>query len=228
VANVTIAVVDDHPVLLDGLAAILAGRTGFKLVGRGVRADDALALAERVRPDLLIIDLSLPGNPFEAIQKVREISSGTKVIVFTASTNVDHAVRALESGAWGYIVKGSSANELFEAIDSVLKGHTFITPSFAVQVINALRNAPSRETGSKCVKFSVREDQIVKLLYMGRTNKEIASKLNLSEKTVKHYMTLLMQKLHARNRVEVVMAAQKLGAMPSGTGPASPGGDFLN
>ena len=93
----------------------------------------------------------------------------------------------------------------------MLTGETFITPSFATKVIVALRDASLRKLAARAIKLSIREDQIVKLLLRGRTNKEIANQLNISEKTVKHYMTLLMQKLNVRNRLEVIIAAQKLG-----------------
>ncbi|ODA65936.1 Transcriptional regulatory protein DegU [Methyloligella halotolerans] len=214
----TIAVVDDHPVFLEGLAALLSSRRDLELLARGACANDAVSLAEQYQPDVLVMDLNLPGNALEAIHQVRSSGSSTRVLVFTASTNVNHAVSALESGAWGYVVKGSTAAEFFEAVNCVLQNQTYITPSFAAQVISALR-AASAPDNVKSVKFSVREEQIIQLLYLGRTNKEIANKLDLSEKTVKHYMTLLMQKLHARNRVEVVLAVQKLGAVPPSAQP---------
>ena len=153
----------------------------------------------------------MPGDPFEAIAKIAEFSPLTKVLAFTASAGIDYAVRALEAGVSGYVLKGSTANELSEAIQKVLTGDTFITPSFATKVIVALRDASLRKIAARAIKLSLREDQIIKLLLRGRTNKEIASQLKISEKTVKHYMTLLMQKLNVRNRLEVIIAAQKLG-----------------
>jgi DNA-binding NarL/FixJ family response regulator len=98
VAKNTIAVVDDHPIFLDGLASILAARSDFELLAKGNCADDAVAVTERYHPDVLVMDLGLPGNALEAIQKVRSSSTATRVVVFTASTNVDHAVRAFECG----------------------------------------------------------------------------------------------------------------------------------
>jgi DNA-binding NarL/FixJ family response regulator len=123
---------------------------------------------------------------------------------------VDSAIRALDAGASGYVLKGSSAHELIQAIESVCRGETYITQSFASQVIAGLRNAGLRRAAAEAVRFSIREDQIVRLLLRGLTNKAIAISLKISEKTVKNYMTILMQKLNARNRLEVVIAAQKM------------------
>jgi DNA-binding NarL/FixJ family response regulator len=100
-----------------------------------------------------------------------------------------------------------SAKELIQAVDAVRHGETYITQSFASQVIAALRNTSLRRMAAEAVRFSIREEQIVRLLSRGKTNKEIAVSLKISEKSVKNYMTILMQKLHARDRLEVVIAA---------------------
>jgi DNA-binding NarL/FixJ family response regulator len=139
------------------------------------------------------------------------LSPSTKVVAFTAATGVDPAIRALDSGASGYVLKGSSSRELIEAITAADSGETYITQHFASRVITALRDTSLRRRAAEAVKLSIREQQIVRLLLQGKTNKEIARTILVSEKTVKHYMTLLMQKLQVRNRLEVVIAAQKLG-----------------
>lgn len=210
--NISIAFVDDHPALLEGLTAIFSRRDNYTVVGTGANAQDIVAVAERERPDVLVVDLNIPGDSFAAISRVGEISPSTKKIAFTACVGIECAVRALEAGVNGYVLKGSTSAELTDAIQMVLAGDTFITPSFASKVIVALRNGSVRNgDAGRSIKFSVREDQVVKLLLLGRTNREIALHLRISEKTVKHYMTLLMQKLNARNRLEAIIAAQKLG-----------------
>lgn len=209
--RVSIAFVDDHPVLLGGLAYMFSEIPRFEVLGTGRCATDINELSNK-RPDIILVDLNMPGDAFAAIKRSRETSPPTRIIVFTASAGIDHAVKALEAGATGYVLKGSTDEELIQAIDTVLAGETFITPSFASKVIAALRSSSIRGLAAQKVRLSVREDQIVRLLLIGRTNKEIAMCLKISEKTVKHYMTLLMQKLHARNRVEVVLAVQELGS----------------
>jgi two-component system, NarL family, nitrate/nitrite response regulator NarL len=126
------------------------------------------------------------------------------------ATGVESAIRALDAGASGYVLKGSSTTELLTAIASVQSGETYITQNFANRVIAGLRDASLRRKAVEIVILSIREQQIVRLLMSGKTNKEIAIAIKISEKTVKHYITTLMQKLHVRNRVEVVIAAQKL------------------
>ncbi|MBN7756647.1 response regulator transcription factor [Nitratireductor aquimarinus] len=211
VSRVSVAFIDDHPVLLKGLVGMFASLRRFKVVEQGQCAQDAVSISTSVHPDLLLIDLNMPGDAFGAIRTIQEVAPDTKVLVFTASSGIDHAVRALEAGARGYVLKGSTDEDLFAAIDSIVAGETFITPSLAAKVIASLRNQ-SLERSAQPLKLTVREDQIVRLLLCGRTNKEIALQLQIAEKTVKHYMTTLMQKLNARNRVEVVIAAQKLDA----------------
>lgn len=220
--KISIAFVDDHPILLGGLVSIFSENRRFNVAATGRCASDAIDVLKRAKVDVILLDLNMPGDAFDAIARIRQLSPETHVIAFTASAGIDHAVRALEAGAAGYVLKGSTDEELTQAIEMVLSGGTFITPSFAGKVIGALRSVSLQKTSASKVKLSVREDQIVRLLLLGRTNKEIAQRLHISEKTVKHYMTVLMQKLRARNRVEVVLAVQELTGYTGAVNAASP------
>lgn len=204
----SIAFVDDHPILRQGLVDLFSKNDGYLVVGAGASASDALAIAMEKQPDVIIVDLQMPGNAFDAIARIRMNFPSIVIVAFTASEKVDHAIGALEAGANGYVLKGSTICELTAAIDSAVAGETYVTQSLAGRMIAALRVPPARDVGMP--KLSVREQQIVKLLLDGCTNKAIAARLNISEKTVKHYMTLLMQKLNAPNRLGVVLAAQRL------------------
>jgi DNA-binding NarL/FixJ family response regulator len=133
----------------------------------------------------------------------------TKVVVFTAYCSIDSALKALDAGATGFVLKGSPSSELFEAIDMVMSGQMFVTREYASQVMNGLRDRARKQALNEAIKLNVREQQIVGHLMQARTNREIAAELRISEKTVKHYMTGLMAKLKARNRVEVVIAARQ-------------------
>jgi len=117
----------------------------------------------------------------------------------------------LDAGAMGFVLKGSTLTEMFEATEAVRHGELFITKQYASQVMGGLRNRARQDEINRAIKLSVREKQILEHLMHGRTNREIADSLLLSEKTVKHYMTNMMSKLHARNRVELVIEAQKSG-----------------
>jgi DNA-binding NarL/FixJ family response regulator len=205
---VTIAFVDDHPVLLEGIGAVFGRDRRFNVVASGNSADAARAIFAAHRPDLLFVDLSMPGDIFAAISDITAGQSPTKVVVYTACTAVDLAMQALDSGASAFVVKDSISNELFDAIAVVLRGELFISQGFAGRVLSGMRNRAARASAANAAKLSQREKQVVHLLLEARSNKEIASNLSISEKTVKHYMTSLMTKLNARNRVEVALAAQ--------------------
>lgn len=200
---VSIAFVDDHPTLLEGLRAIFSRRNGYKVVATGGCCNTALDIAVNYKPDIIILDLNMPGNAFECIRRMRNLAPEIKIIAFTASSGINHAIDALQAGASGYVLKGSSLESLTEAIDAVMAGETYITKGFATKVIAALTSPQ----GAK-IKLSAREEQIVALLLESRTNREMAEELHLSEKTIKNYMSLLMQKLKVRNRVGLVMAAR--------------------
>jgi DNA-binding NarL/FixJ family response regulator len=210
--RVSVALVDDHPLMIEAVSSLLLRIEQFDIVATGTSAKDVLEIGIHVCPQIMIVDLGMPGDVYAAISSLTSDACPTKFVAFTASTGVDTAIRALDCGASGYVLKGSRSDELLDAITSVRSGETYITRSFATQVITALRDASLRRRAAVAVKLSIREDQIVRLLLKGKTNKEIAHAINISEKTVKHYMTILMQKLQVRNRLEVVIAAQKLDA----------------
>jgi two-component system, NarL family, nitrate/nitrite response regulator NarL len=210
---VSVAVIDDHPLMIEAISDLLhRARGGFKVVGVGTNASDIVELCERNKPQIAVVDLHMPGGDvYVALANAIKASPSTKIVAFTAATGVDSAIRALDAGASAYVLKGSSTKELLHAITSALSGETYITQSFASRVIAGLRDASLRRKAAEAVMLSIREQQIIRLLMHGKTNKEIAIAIKISEKTVKHYMTALMQKLQVRNRLEVVIAAQRFG-----------------
>ena len=211
-----IGFVDDHPTLLMGMAALFAAYPQFELVGTETSADGAVKLASEERPDVLTMDLSMPGNVEAAISAVLDVSPRTRVIIFTAYADVDLALRALDAGAHGFVLKGRPADDLFEAIEVVRRGTLYISPDFSPRLLAGLRQKTRREREHDAAKLSPREQQLVDALFEAKSNKEIARDLNLTEKTVKHYMTNLMNKLRVKNRLEVVLAVQRLRAHHEG------------
>ena len=208
---ISVAVIDDHPLMIEAISELLQrARCGFKVVGVGSTAHDIIQLCERNKPQVAVVDLAMPGDVYVALANANKLSPSTKFVAYTGSQGIDTAIRALDAGASGYVLKGSRPKELVEAISSVMSGETYITQNFASRVIAGLRDASLRRKAAEVVMLSIRERQIIRLLMNGKTNKEIATAINISEKTVKHYMTALMQKLQVRNRLEVVIAAQKL------------------
>ena len=207
-ARIRVAFVDDHPTLLMGIAALFASDPRCAIVGTGRSAAEAVQLVGLHGPDIVTLDLSMPGDVYAAIRSIAETSPQTRVLIFTAYADVDLALRALDAGAHGFVLKGRPSEELFDAIDTVSRGGLYISPDFSPKLLSGLRNRSRRENGA--IKLSPREQQLVDCLFEGMSNKEIARALELTEKTVKHYMTNLMNKLKVKSRLEVVLAAGKL------------------
>lgn len=208
-SSIRIAFVDDHPTLLRGIAALFSTDARYNIVGTGSSAEEAVALAARSAPDVLILDLSMPGDAFDAIRTIVERGTA-KVVVFTAFANVELALKALDAGAHAFVLKGRPSEDLYAAIESVLSGQLYVSPDFSQQLMAGFRHRTRREKEIQSARLSAREKQLVECLFEAKTNKEIARTLQLSEKTVKHYMTNLMNKLKVKNRLEVVLAAQSL------------------
>ncbi|KFC69673.1 Two component transcriptional regulator, LuxR family [Bosea sp. LC85] len=206
----TISIVDNHPLLLEGVAALVRRKPGLRLSAMGSTVGHIRSITANHRPDAMILDFNMPGDALRAILAVLSDSPATKILVFTASTDTELAIELLDAGVSGFVLKSSSTDELCTAIDAIRRGEVFISPSFAARIIGALNHKPCNKRPTPAPSFSARENQIVRLLSSGKRNREIANALSLSEKTVKGYMTLLMQKLHARNRLEAVIAVQGL------------------
>jgi len=216
---ISVGIVDGHPLIIEGIAMIFSRAQGLQISATGSTAKDLIDISSRLYPNVIITDPSMSGDVYAAIAASIRISPNTKIVAFTAATGVDCAIRALDAGATGYVLKNSSPQELIQAVNSAHLGENYITQSFASQVIAGLRNASLRRVAAQAVRFNIREEQIVRLLLRGKSNKEIAVSLKISVQTVKNYMTILMQKLNARNRLEVVIAAQKMNERDMGDAP---------
>lgn len=210
---VSVALVDDHAILLEGMVSLYSEMDDIEIIGQGESADDALAIVSELRPNVIVVDLNMPGDALAAISSIVRDHPETRIVVFTATESIDLAVKALGLGASGYVLKGSPAGELYKAIKSVNAGGTFIAPAFAPKVISSMKAAKGRQKDQMREDLSPRETDILQLLLLGKTNKEIASSLNLTEITIKHHMTILMQKMNARSRLEVFLAAQRMGTL---------------
>lgn len=212
-----VAFVDDHQVLVEGLVSLYGAKDDLVVVGKGYSAADALRIVADAQPDVLVMDLSMPGDTFAAVEEITARFPQTRIVIFTASTTIQPTIDLLEAGIAGYVLKGSSSSELYEAIRMACRGETFVTPSFATKIIVSMKTAEIRRRSQPApARLHLREEQIVNCLLKGLTNREIGETLNISEKTVKYYMTSLLHKLNVRNRVQLVIAIKnRLG--PKGT-----------
>jgi DNA-binding NarL/FixJ family response regulator len=201
--SIRIGIVDDHPLLREGVANTLKKRTDLEVVEQGANAQDARDIALRVRPDVMLMDVNMPGDVFAAVRFISTELADVKVLMLTVSEAEDDAFLALESGARGYVLKGVSGPDLVQAIRSVARGESYITPAFAEKLLN---NIKKHEAETRKFDLTHREEEVIREVSKGLTNREVAARLLISEKTVKHHMGCVMQKLNARNRVEAVTA----------------------
>lgn len=201
--RIRIAVVDDHPLYRDGVVLTLRSAPDIDIVAEGASALDAVRIGMTHTPDIMLLDVSMHGSGIEAAAEIRQHRETIKLVMLTNSEDAAHVSAALQCGASGYVLKGCSGPELLRIIRSIQNAESYITPALATRLLAqpkpAVVNTPD---------LSLRENQVLQLLSQGLMNKEIASKLRLTEKTVKHYMTVLMQKLQVRNRVEAVLVAR--------------------
>lgn len=199
---------DDHPIFRDGLVKSIESTSEFDVVGVGESADDAVRLVEQHKPDLALLDVSMPGNGIEAARKIAALETDTKVVMLTVSEDDDDVMNAINSGAKGYVLKGVSASELRNILANIAKGSAHISPALAARVLQAM-NGSRKDADQKPIdQLTARETQILKQVAKGKSNREIAESFALQEKTVKHYMTTIMSKLHAKNRVEAAIQAR--------------------
>lgn len=206
--HVTVTISDDHPIFLQGVSDVLSRHSDIEVVGEATSAPSSLELVAERKPDVAILDLSMPGDVFEAITEIARGSSGTRTLVYTAYCSVDSAVKALDAGATGFVLKSDPVQELVYAVRESAKSQLVISRRFSAEVLKAMHMRLQSAPEDHFKSLSVREKQIVGQLMLGHTNKEIARTLGLTEQTVKHYMTDLMQKIDARNRVDIVIATR--------------------
>jgi DNA-binding NarL/FixJ family response regulator len=205
---IRILVVDDHPIVREGLVAVLEDQSEFQVVGAVKSAEEALARAASLRPDVILLDLELPGmSGIEAIARLTQASGG-QVIVFTAYETDERVFGAIQSGAKGYLLKGASVEEIARAIEAVHGGGCYLEARVAAKVV-AQVGSPRRASGL----LSEREGQVLRRVAEGLSNKQIAHALGITERTVKFHLTSLFTKLDAENRAQLVAHAVQRGLL---------------
>jgi two-component system, NarL family, nitrate/nitrite response regulator NarL len=209
--GIRLAVIDDHPLMRKGIVQTLANSTDIAVIGEGGSADDAVELAERLLPDVMLIDINMDGGGLNALKRIAASCPAVACIVITVREDEETVSQALRVGARGYVLKGIGGSDLADTIRAIHQGEVYITPSLAARLLTI--GKPKLEGAAiSQARFDVltaREDEILKLIAKGMINKEIGAALDISEKTVKHYVTNILQKLQVRNRVEAALLAKQ-------------------
>lgn len=204
---IRILITDDHPLFREGVATTLDNLPEFQIVGQAETVEETLKLVATLLPDVVLLDINLPGDSgISAATKISSAYPVVNIIMLTASEDEDDLLKALKAGASGYIIKGVHAKELVNAVLSVVEGGTYISKGLASTLLFELTQPKDPDP---ITDLSEREEQILQLVAEGLTNREIGESLHLAEKTIKHYMTNVLQKLHVRSRVEAALIIQK-------------------
>jgi two-component system NarL family response regulator len=201
---ITVMIVDDHPVVREGLNAILSCQEDLRIVGEAGTGEEAIALYFRLRPQVVLMDLGLPDmSGSEAIRRICEKSSDARIVVLTILSGDEEVYRALEAGAHGYLLKDMVRQELVRAIHEVHAGRRYIPAEVGARLAE----------GFPRPQLSPREVEVLQLVATGLRNKEIAGNLDLSEATVNAHVKHILSKLNAADRTEAVMAALRRGIL---------------
>jgi two-component system, NarL family, nitrate/nitrite response regulator NarL len=203
---IRVAVVDDHPLFREGVVHMLKGIDGIEVVAEGATAADAVKIAQEQAPNVMLLDLNITGGGIEAAQNVARANPETQVIMLTVSEDEEHVASALRAGVRGYILKGSSGPELVRVVQAIASGNSYVAPNLAARLL--AKKKERIDTDEDLDDLTAREAEVVAFLRRGMSNKEIARAFNCTERTVKHHMTNIMQKLNVRNRVQVALRYQ--------------------
>jgi two-component system, NarL family, nitrate/nitrite response regulator NarL len=206
--SIRVAVVDDHPLYREGIIATLKREDDFLIVGQGSCAEDAVRVVRDEKPDIALLDINMPGDGLVAARRLLEAGATSKIVLLTVSEDAQLVSSAMQSGVCGYIVKGVTGPELAGIIREIHGGARYVSPALAARILSQQAAAMVVPKPNNLLSsLTHREAQVIVQVARGLTNKEVARVLTLNEKTVKHYMTSIMQKLQARNRTEVVLIA---------------------
>jgi two-component system, NarL family, nitrate/nitrite response regulator NarL len=208
---IRVAIIDDHPLMRKGIVQALCSEPDLDIVGEGGSADDAVALAERLLPDVMLIDINMEGGGLNALKRIANSCPAVACIVITVREDEETVSQALRVGARGYMLKGIGGSELAATIRAINQGEVYITPSLAARLlmIGTTKHDAVNSSQARFDVLTAREDEILRLIAKGMINKEIGTVLDISEKTVKHYVTNILQKLQVRNRVEAALLARQ-------------------
>ncbi len=216
---IRVLVADDHPVFRQGLRRLLDTAGDIEVVGESATGDEALRLVEDLAPDVVLLDVMMPGmSGIEVARVIRATSPRTRVIILTVHTDEEFLFEAIKAGAMGYLLKDGSSDELLRAVHVVAQGEGLLAPAMAAKVFREFSRATaSKDLAPVLTPLTPREVQILKHVTGGLANKEIAHTLGISERTVKNHLSNIMEKLHVNSRTQAAVYALRTGLVPPST-----------
>ena len=211
-------IVDDHEVVRQGLVALLDRRQGFEVVAEAGTAAEAVEQARRHEPDIVIMDVRLPdGSGVEACREIRAERPATRVVMLTSYPDEEAVLSAIVAGASGYLLKQVRARDLVSAIEAVGRGESLLDPAVTEKVLERVRRIATGAATDDLAALTTQEQKILLLVAEGKTNKEIASDVFLSDKTVKNYVSSILSKLNLERRAQAAAYMAKLRSPGSGS-----------
>ena len=207
-----ILIADDHPLFRSGMRALLAADLEYEVAGEATTGEEAIALASSLHPDLILMDLHMPGTGgIEATRRILHTSPHIRILVVTMYED-DHSVfNAMRAGARGYLLKGASPDEVLRAIQAVSSGEAIFSPSIATRLLGFFAHLQPTALPKALPELSEREHEILSLIAQGQSNAAIAKQLALSPKTVSNYVSTIFSKLQVADRAQAMLRAQQAG-----------------
>ncbi|NMA01385.1 MAG: response regulator transcription factor [Clostridia bacterium] len=208
---IKVVIADDHALLREGLAKILSLESNFLIVGEANCGDEAIALTRTLKPDVVLMDINMPGlNGIEATKIIKEEMPQVGIIALTIHEDEEYIFELVRAGVSGYILKDIQPEQLIKAIKDVAEGKTAIQPNITAKLLGEFNRLSDRKTNMfSCDQLTARELEVIKLIAQGMPNKEIASTLYISEKTVKNHITNIFRKLNVEDRTQAALFALK-------------------
>jgi len=203
-------VVDDHEVVRQGLVALLDRREGFQIVGEAGTVAEAIEQADTLEPDIVVMDVRLPdGSGIEACREIRAEHPGTRVVMLTSFPDEEAVLSAIVAGASGYLLKQVRARDLVAALEAVGRGESLLDPAVTEKVLERIRRIAAGPVDDEIAQLTSQEQKILALVAEGKTNKEIAADVFLSDKTVKNYVSSILSKLNLERRAQAAAYVAK-------------------
>ena len=214
--TINILIADDHAIVRKGLAALIESEPGMELVGEAADGVEVVQNAQTLHPDVVLLDLMMPRQDgLAAISKIKETNPEIRILVLTSFADDDKVFPAIKAGALGYLLKDSSPQQLLQAIYDVYQGQASLHPVIARKLIGELNQPPDLPPTTE--PLTDREIDVLKLIAQGLSNMDIATELNISERTVRTHITHILDKLHLANRTQAALYAMREGLINSKT-----------